>query len=122
MSGGAPWRWTSRRDRMLEQLRADGFSFAECAAILTGGSTGAARCAEADARARMKEISSQGAAEAEKRAKPVPEEISPKGAQPSAALERYEGAPEGALGPVRVAAPGPAAEVHRKEASPPVNA
>ncbi|MEV4934406.1 hypothetical protein [Sphingobium sp. LSP13-1-1.1] len=43
---GRPFRWTSKRDRELRQLREDLFSFADCAKILG--------CRVEEAKARMK--------------------------------------------------------------------
>lgn len=53
---GRPFRWTPRRDRELQQLRDDLFSYAECAKILGSG------CTPAQAKARMAELRKADAA------------------------------------------------------------
>lgn len=55
-SDGRPFRWTPRRDRELQQLRDDLFTFAECAKILGGG------CTPDQAKARMAELRKDGVA------------------------------------------------------------
>lgn len=53
---GRPFRWTPRRDRELQQLRDDLFSFTDCAKILGSG------CTPAQAKARMAELRKADAA------------------------------------------------------------
>ncbi|CAD7335187.1 hypothetical protein FIM10_01885 [Sphingomonadales bacterium 56] len=53
---GRPFRWTPRRDRELQQLRGDLFSFTDCAKILGSG------CTPAQAKARMAELRKADAA------------------------------------------------------------
>jgi len=53
---GRPFRWTARRDRELEQLRDDLFSYVDCAKILGNG------CTPAQAKARMAELRKADAA------------------------------------------------------------